>query len=339
MSVTHHEIKDDDDGMRLDRWLKQNFPELRFGEMQKLLRSGQIRLDGKRVKANSHIEAGQNLRMPPLKKDDFQTAKKVSPKPAVKLDENMMRNLSQNILYEDNALAIINKPFGLSVQGGSGLKTHLELYLPELFPKVEQMRLVHRLDRDTSGVLVLAKTKSAARELTSAFRGRSVRKIYRALVEGIPEIPQGKISAPMAKRGGRGNEEMKIVPDHAPDAQHAVTYYSVTDTVGKAVSLLTLKPVTGRTHQLRVHMAHIENPIIGDPKYGKNIVRDIHKEVPPCPEGVANKLHLHAMRIVFEHPKSGQEIDVTAPLKGHFKASLQNLGLETGYQPDEEWDL
>ena len=185
-------------------------------------------------------------------------------------------------------------------------------------PDGEKPRLVHRLDRDTSGVLVLAKTRKAASDLGAIFRTRSARKIYWALVRGVPSPKQGRISLFLSKQMGRDGERVRVMKHGDEEAVHSVTFYSLVDRAASAVSWLSLKPVTGRTHQLRAHAAHIGHPIIGDPKYGE--------AWEGMPEGLPDKLHLHARRITLPHPRGGM-LDVTAPLPAHMRHELRHARL------------
>jgi 23S rRNA pseudouridine955/2504/2580 synthase len=234
-------------------------------------------------------------------------------------DTGILRNA---LLHEDDDVLVFNKPYGLAVQGGSGLTRHVDAML-EAFRdrKGQKPRLVHRLDRDTTGVLVVARTRLAAQKLAAAFRTRSTRKIYWALVAGVPKPRQGRISTWLAKEGRRGAERMRVARHGEDEASHAETLYSVVDQAGQKLSWLTMRPVTGRTHQLRAHAAHIGHPIVGDPKY-------FDRKNWELPGGIQNRLHLHARRIVMPHP-SGGTLDVTAPLPDHMQQSWNLLGFNT----------
>ena len=343
MSVQHITILDVNNGDRLDRWFKNHHPEIAFGQLQKLLRSGQIRLDGKRVKGDTRIQTGQILRLPPiiasLPSPSIDAAKKssISVTSHNKPQQSQFQKLQKAILYEDEHLAILNKPFGLSVQGGSGLKDHLELYLNALFPTAKEgVRLVHRLDRDTSGVLLLAKNKKMARDLTALFRNNGVKKHYRALVVGTPPRNKGHITNFLRKKGPHGAEIMHVCPESDASAKFAKSYYEVINSLPKGVSFLSLRPITGRTHQLRVHLAHIGCPILGDPKY-KRIKTDENQPDIDIDIGFEHKLHLHALRLCFSHPKTGKNIDITAPISGHFKKSLTLLEFDPHLQFEERY--
>jgi len=303
----------DEAGMRLDRWFATHFPQVTFGHLQKLLRSGQIRVDSGRVKTSTRLESGQVVRVPPIGEAPERPEGEGNPK-----DADFLRDL---ILYEDDDIYVFNKPHGLASQGGSGTKRHMDGLLKSLpNAKGEAPRLVHRLDRDTSGCLVVAKTKAAATHFGTVFRSRSARKIYWALVAGNPAPNQGSISCFIAKQETRDGEQMVVVPNGTPGAQHSMTYYSTTDTASRRFAWVTLKPVTGRTHQLRVHMAQLGNPIIDDPRYF-NIV---NWEAAP---GLGEGLHLHARRITLPL-SSGKRLDVSAPLPPHMQQSFDALGFD-----------
>ena len=309
----------DEQGMRLDRWFKVHFPGLGFGHLQKLLRSGQVRVDGGRVKADTRVEPGQMVRIPPLGVDK-------------KGDENLtghsIRNqgdadvLAKMTLYEDAKVFVFNKPAGLAVQGGSGVSRHVDGMLEALRNKKgEKPRLVHRLDRDTSGVLVVARTRLAAMKLAEAFRARETKKTYWSLVKGAPRKREDKISTWLVKEATQDGDRMRIAKHGEDGADHAVSYYRVVEQAGQTLSWLEMEPYTGRTHQLRVHAAHIGHPIIGDPKYFE---ADTNWEFPG---GIQNRLHLHARRILIPHPDKGV-IDVTAPMPPHMRQSWNLLGFD-----------
>jgi 23S rRNA pseudouridine955/2504/2580 synthase len=306
-------------GMRLDRWFKTHFPGLGFGQLQKLLRSGQVRVDGGRVKADTRVEPGQVVRVPPLgvdrKGDQPVTAKTMRGQ-----DDGAV--LSKMLLHEDPAVFVFNKPAGLAVQGGSGVTRHVDDML-EAFrsKKGEKPRLVHRLDRDTSGVLVVARTRLAAMKLAEAFRGRDAKKTYWALVKGVPKKREDKISTWLVKEQTIDGDRMRVARHGEDGAHHAVSYYRIVDQAGQTLSWLEMEPHTGRTHQLRVHAAHIGCPIIGDPKYFE---ADQNWDFPG---GMQNRLHLHARRIVIPHPNGGV-IDVTAPMPPHMRQSWNLLGFD-----------
>jgi 23S rRNA pseudouridine955/2504/2580 synthase len=309
----------DEDGMRLDRWFGVHFPQVTFGHLQKLIRTGQVRIDSGRAKTNSRLEAGQQVRIPPLEAEVRRIEQKISSE-----DASFLRDL---IIYEDDELYVFNKPHGLASQGGSGTKRHMDGLLKSLPNKQgEAPRLVHRLDRDTSGVLVVAKSRAAAAHFGKVFQSRGAQKIYWAIVYGVPTPQQGSISCFLAKQIVGDNEQMVVVEQNHPGAQHSKTFYSTTDTAARRFAWVTLKPVTGRTHQLRVHMQQLGHPIIGDPRYF-----DIEnwQGAPGLGEG----LHLHARRIRLPL-RSGKLLDVSAPLPPHMVQSFEALGFDP-----ERYDL
>lgn len=324
MSVEIVTVKDSEDGLRLDRFLKGRYPALGFGQLQKILRTGQVRVDGARAKPQMRVEAGQSVRVPPLGEAGKPGA--LSPKKAASADDAAF--LKSLVLYEDKDVMVLNKPHGLAVQGGSGTKRHIDGMLQALAgPDGERPKLVHRLDRDTAGCLVIAKTRKAASSLGRTFNSRSARKIYWAIVPGVPEPHQGRISTYLAKDGAAGNEKMRVAQHGDPEASHAITYYAVVEKAGKSASWLSLKPVTGRTHQLRAHLAHIGHAILGDPKYSGGpeeryggLPEDMSVDMP-------KKLLLLARRITLPHPRGGT-IDVTAPLPEHFKQAFALFGFD-----------
>jgi 23S rRNA pseudouridine955/2504/2580 synthase len=306
-------------GMRLDRWFKSHYPGLGFSHLQKMLRSGQVRIDGGRAKSDTRIEPGQMIRVPPLEVDR---------KGDAPLTQRTLRGvddgdaLKKMILFEDPKVFVFNKPSGLAVQGGSGVTRSVDSML-EAFrnKKGEKPRLVHRLDRDTSGVLVVARTRLAAMKLAEAFRGRDAKKTYWSLVKGVPRKREDKLSTWLVKDQTSDGDKMRVAKHGEDGADHAVSYYRVVEQAGQTLAWLEMEPYTGRTHQLRVHAAHIGHPIIGDPKYFE---ADTNWDFPG---GIQNRLHLHARRIVIPHPDKGV-IDVTAPLPPHMRQSWRLLGFD-----------
>ena len=301
--------------MRLDRWFKTHYAGLPHSRLEKLLRTGQVRVDGARAKASTRLAAGQAVRVPPLP----DVAPPPGPKHALsKADRDFLASIT---LYEDDDLLVVNKPPGIAVQGGTKTTHHIDRLLEGLGDGPEtRPRLVHRLDRDTSGVLVIAKRRSVAAKLGRAFQTRSVRKIYWALLHGVPRPPQGKVEAALVKASGpEGDRIRKARAGEQDIAQSAVTHYAVVDRAGQQVAFVSLKPVTGRQHQLRAHMAILGHPILGDEKYHGD--KDL-------PEGIPNKLHLHARRISFPHPSGEGMVDVTAPLPEHMTRTFADFGFE-----------
>ena len=316
-------VEPDEADMRVDRFLVARFPQLAFTHIQRIVRKGELRIDGKRAQPNDRLVAGQKVRIPPLKLDQPRPVSRSAAK-----DQDDREFLKSITLYEDKDVLIINKPMGLAVQGGSGTKRHVDGLLEALKDDDGQKpRLVHRLDKDTAGCLVIAKTRFAASTMAKSFRARTTRKIYWALVAGVPRVRQGRVSTYLAKEGDEGDSRMRVARHGDEGASHALTYYAVVDTAAQKLAWLSLKPVTGRTHQLRAHAAHIGHPIVGDPKYF-----DIENW--ELPGGIQNKLHLLARRIVIAHPRTGKPIDVTAPLPSHMQQSFNLLGLDTSrYDP------
>ena len=306
-------------GMRLDRWFKAHYPGLGFGHLQKLLRSGQIRVDGGRVKADTRVEPGQLVRVPPLDIDRKDGAP-LTAKTIRGQDDGDV--LAKMLLYEDDKVFVFNKPAGLAVQGGSGVVRHVDDMLEAWRNKKgEKPRLVHRLDRDTSGGLVIARTRPAAIKLAEALRTRETKKTYWALVKGVPRKREDKISTWLVKEQTADGDRMRVARHGEEGADHAVSFYRVIEQAGQNLAWLEMEPYTGRTHQLRVHAAHIGHPIIGDPKYFE---ADTNWEFPG---GLQNRLHLHARRIVIPHPDGGV-VDVTAPLPPHMRQSWNLLGFD-----------
>jgi 23S rRNA pseudouridine955/2504/2580 synthase len=306
----------DENNMRVDRFLEARFPGLSFSHIQRIVRKGELRVNGKRADSKDRLEQGQSIRIPPLRLD--------APKVAGALTEAAQKTLDAlkaMTLYEDDDVLVLNKPAGLAVQGGSGTTRHLDQMLEVMRDaKGQKPRLVHRLDKETSGCLLVAKTRFAATALTGSFRHRSARKIYWALVAGVPKPKQGRISTYLAKEESEDDTIMRVAAHGDEGASHAVTYYAVVEMSAQKLAWVSLKPVTGRTHQLRAHMAHIDHAIVGDPKY-------FNKENWQLPGGLQNRLHLLARRIVIPHPRGGV-IDATAPLPPHMLQSWNLLGLE-----------
>ena len=319
-------VTPDENGMRVDRFFEARFPGLSFSHIQRIIRKGEVRLNGKRTQPKNRIEAGQAVRIPPLK---LEAPKPRDDAPQAQKDRAFIKSIT---LYEDADVLVLNKPMGLAVQGGSGTTQHIDGMLGALRgPGVDAQRprLVHRLDKDTAGCLLVAKTRFAAAALAKTFRTRSARKIYWALVVGVPKPKQGRVSTYLAKQEQEEDSYMRIAKHGEKDAVHAVTYYAVVETAAQKLAWISLKPVTGRTHQLRAHMAHVGNSIIGDPKY-------FNIENWELPGGMQNKLHLLARRIAVPHPRGGV-IDVSAPLPPHMAQSWNLLGFDAKrYDPIEE---
>ncbi|MGF0538329.1 RluA family pseudouridine synthase [Agrobacterium sp. ES01] len=327
--IEHITVDGEEAGMRLDRWFKIHYPGLGFGALQKLLRSGQVRVDGGRVKPDARVQPGQVVRIPPMNVD----AKDTKTGPIASKDLKHAGDgelLSRMLLHEDDKVFILNKPAGLAVQGGSGLTRHIDKMLEAWTSKKgEKPRLVHRLDRDTSGVLVVARTRGAAQKLTAAFRERDTKKTYWALVRGVPRKHEDKISSWLLKEETEDGDRMRIARHGEEGADHAISYYRVLETAAQTMAWLEMQPYTGRTHQLRVHALSLGHPIIGDPKY---FIDDHNWEFPG---GIQKRLHLHARHIDIPHPAGGR-LKVTAPLPPHMVQSWNLLGFdETSADEDQ----
>ncbi len=321
MTVETLEVAETEAGMRLDRWFRVHFPDVGYSYLQKLLRSGQVRVDARRVQANARLAAGQQVRVPAVVRQPPKAAPSLQPPLGLsKGDRDFIERL---ILFEDQHVLVLNKPFGIAVQGGTGTKRHIDGLLAGMADRFgDRPRLVHRLDRDTTGVLLVAKHRDAAAKLGRIFQTRSAAKTYWALVAGVPKPPQGKVEAALVKAAGPdGDRVRKAKPGEQEQAMHATTHYSVIDRVAHKAAWVSLKPVTGRQHQLRAHMALIGHPIVGDNKYeGDKALAD---------SGIEPKLHLHARRLVIPHPVAGEpKIDVTAPLPEHMRRTWELLGLD-----------
>ncbi len=311
-TVRQFTVGTDDDGVRLDRWFKRHLPQIGFATVSRWARTGQIRVDGKRADVADRLSAGQVLRVPPG--GDNPEKKPRARKP---LSEDQIALAESMVISKDRAAIVLNKPPGLATQGGSGTFSHVDGLLDAYADDGPRPRLVHRLDKDTSGVLLIARTPGSAAYFSKRFSGRSARKIYWALVIGVPEIQDGMIDLPLAKQPGTGGEKMMV--DKSGEGQPARSRYRVIDRAGNRAAWVELQPLTGRTHQLRVHMAAIGHPIVGDGKYGG---QDAFLS-----GSISRKMHLHARRLIIDHP-DGDLIDVRAELPEHFAASLAQLGFD-----------
>ena len=323
--VKRHVVSADEAGMRLDRWFKVHFPQVTFAYLNKLTRTGQVRVAGARAKTSTRLEADQEIRVPPLA---FDTRPADLPKGEVKpLTPQERRLFDSMLLHEDRDIFILNKPSGFAVQGGTKTHQHLDGLLMGLGVELgERPLLVHRLDRDTSGVIVIAKRRSVAAALGKLFATRAVKKTYWAVVKGVPKPAQGRIEVALIKAKGPEGDRMRASrAGEEDDEQRAVTHYAVIDKAPPVAAWVSLKPVTGRQHQLRAHMAHIGTPIMGDEKYGG---------LEDMPEGMDRKLHLHARRIVFPHPREGT-VDISAPVPDHMLRSFAMFGFDADRFEDE----
>ena len=305
-------VGEDDDGIRLDRWFKRHMPDVSFNLVSRWARTGQLRLGGKRAVPGDRIEAGQEIRLPPL---EAQPARAARPQPRRNpLTDDEAQFVRDMVIYQDANAFVFNKPPGLATQGGTKTHNHLDRLLDGLAGEAGRPKLVHRLDKDTSGALLVAKSARAAGHFAKAFSGRTARKVYWALVVGVSDANEGLIDAPLAKQPGTGGEKMHISEEHGLPAK---TRWRLIDRAGNSAAWVELQPLTGRTHQLRAHMAAIGHPIVGDAKYGGAEAF--------LTGGISRKLHLHARRIRIDAPEGGA-IDVTAELPHHFAESLATLG-------------
>lgn len=314
-------IGEDDDGIRLDRWFKRNLPAIGFATVSRWARTGQVRVDGGRVKPEDRLSAGQVLRVPPGGE-----VKHKAPKTRRPLTEGERAEARAMVIRETPSAIVLNKPPGLATQGGSKTTKHIDGLLDAFVEDDEtpRPRLVHRLDKDTSGVLLIARTPGSAASYSKRFSGRSARKVYWALVVGVPDVREGTIDAPLAKQPGTGGEKMHVDED---GGQSAKTRYRLVERAGTRAAWVEMEPLTGRTHQLRVHMAAIGHPIVGDGKYGG---QDAF-----LTGAISRKMHLHARRLIIGTPdnaknagSAGGKLDVTADLPAHFAASMEALGFD-----------
>ena len=306
-------VDDDDDGIRLDRWFKRHLPEVSFNIVSRWSRTGQLRLGGKRAMPGDRVEAGQEIRVPPLDPPPTRARPQRKRDPLTAEEEQFVRDM---VIYEDPVAFVLNKPPGLATQGGTKTHHHLDRLLDGLAGEAGRPKLVHRLDKDTSGALLVARSARSAGHFAKAFSGRTARKVYWAIVAGVPDAGEGVIDAPLAKQPGTGGEKMHVQFEHGLPAK---TKWRVIDRAGNRAAWVELQPLTGRTHQLRAHMASIGYPIVGDAKYGGSEAF--------LTGGISRKLHLHARRIRIDSPDGGK-IDVSAELPPHFAESLATLGFD-----------
>jgi 23S rRNA pseudouridine955/2504/2580 synthase len=308
-------VSEDDDGIRLDRWFKRHMPEVSFNIVSRWARTGQLRVAGERAVPGDRIEAGQEIRIPPV---EAAPARSERPRPRREsLTGEEQQFVRDMVIYEDPSAFVLNKPPGLATQGGTKTTQHLDRLLDGLADEHGRPKLVHRLDKDTSGALLVARTARSAGHFAKAFSGRTARKVYWALVVGVPDADQGMIDAPLAKQPGTGGEKMHVDRENGLPAK---TRWRMVDRAGNRAAWLELQPLTGRTHQLRAHMAAIGQPIVGDAKYGGAEAF--------LTGGISRKLHLHARRIRIDSPDGGA-IDVTAELPTHLAESFATLGFDS----------
>lgn len=297
-NVRHIEVKDDDDGQRLDRWLKKNVPEIPYVLIQKLIRKGQIRVDGKRAKTDTRLVGGQDVRIPPVKARGRPEKEALTAK-----DIAYIKSL---VIYEDADVIALNKPQGLATQGGSKINYHVDGLLDGLVDKNGvRPRLVHRLDKDTGGVILLARSAKVAKKLGEAFKSRDVKKVYWAILCPAPEKQEGTIKAPLIKAGGTNRERMVV---DEKEGKTAITDFIVLENALNSAAFVAFWPRTGRTHQIRVHAELIGCPIVGDKKYSRLPEQEETHEARRKAEDnlrnmkMAERLHLHARRVILPHP-------------------------------------
>jgi 23S rRNA pseudouridine955/2504/2580 synthase len=308
-------VEPDDDGIRLDRWFKRHLPDASFNVVSRWSRTGQLRVDGKRATPGDRLTAGQAIRVPPADTTAAANARPVRRRR--ELTEDEMEFALSMVIHKDDAALVINKPAGLATQGGTKTENHVDGLLDALFFELDSRpKLVHRLDKDTSGALLLARTSRSAGHFSKAFSSRTARKVYWALVVGVPDIADGFIDLPIGKQPGSGGEKMHV---DEQNGQSARTRYRIVERAGNTCAWVELQPYTGRTHQLRVHMAAIGHPIVGDGKYGG---KDAF-----LTGTISRKMHLHARRLRIDHPQ-GHQIDVRADLPPHMKDSFADLGFD-----------
>ena len=325
--VRQFTVQADDEGIRLDRWFKRHLPQVGFATVSRWARTGQVRVDGARVKPEDRLATGQVVRVPP-----GGDAAAAAPRKRRELTAEEEAAAEAMLIHRTDAALVLNKPPGLATQGGTKTTRHVDGLLDAFASEDEpRPRLVHRLDKDTSGVLLVARTPGSAAFFSKRFSGRGAKKVYWALVVGVPEIAQGSVDAPLAKQPGTGGEKMHVDTE---GGQPARTLYRVVDRAGNRAAWVELQPLTGRTHQLRVHLAAMGHPVVGDGKYGGQEAF--------LTGSISRKMHLHARRLVIDEPGNGKEgsgkLDITADLPEHFAASMAQLGFDPALSdaaPDE----
>ncbi|MBT5072412.1 MAG: RluA family pseudouridine synthase [Kordiimonadaceae bacterium] len=305
--VSKEYVTDNEADWRLDKWFNVHFPGLSYGRLSKILRKGEVRVNGKRVKASFRLEGGMEIRLPPLGKEERSVSNK--PKMVRRISDADAAIMREMVIYQDNSVIVLNKLPGLAVQGGTGTTRHVDGMLEALQGDGEEKpKLVHRLDKDTSGVLVIARSGKAAKELTESFRNRRTNKIYWALVKGKPSQQEGAVQAPLDKEPGTRGERMAV----SENGKRAITDFKVMDNASGTVTWMAFRPITGRTHQIRVHATVLNTPILGDGKYA---AKEAFIDGP-----ISKKLHLHARSIEIDHPDGGI-LSVQAPLPTHMRES------------------
>lgn len=338
--VRHLTVGPDEADQRLDRFLRRHFPHLQQGRIEKMCRKGELRVDGARAKASTHVEPGQTIRVPPIPAEG-QERDEAPPRRITDAQAEMIRDC---VIYKDAHLIALNKPPGLATQGGTGQDVHLAMLADALtFEREEPPRLVHRLDRDTSGAILLARTGRAAAALAKAFQSRETEKTYWAAVAGAPKPRRATIRYGLVKMGGAGAEKMRCIhPDAVKEtegAKRAVTDYAVIEQMAQRAAWVALRPVTGRTHQLRAHMAEIGNPVVGDGKYaGNSTTNEGDGWGAQLGGAVSRKLHLHARRLAFDHPLERGRLVLTAPLPEHMVRTWEMFGWREADAPEDPFE-
>ena len=333
MSVSLRAVSDDEADIRLDRWFRRHYPDLTQGVIQRLCRTGQIRVDGHRAEAATRLAPGQSVRVPPVPAAPPPSGQE----PVQIVDPKLLAEVERMILYRDEQIVVLNKPAGIPTQGGPGIAKHIDGMLRVLATSAQDKpRLVHRLDRDTSGVLVMARSPGVAAKLAAAFRSRAVQKIYWAVVKGRPVPVSGRVELALSRGdpsfSGSRAARVTVAEPGDPDAAHAITDYRTLDHAARKLAWLELAPLTGRTHQLRVHCLSLGAPILGDAAYGE--WRETGNTA--LVEGLSEQLHLHARRLTFPHP-SGGTLTVEADLPPHMQATFRDLGFTAPPAAAVQW--